>query len=438
MPFEYVHTTGEVIENNQLKLIDNYVNNYLFSLIQGLRQQNFGFDTLHRVTKEIIDYRNVLGQNRKFFIDSGGYSIIVGDVSPRDISKFIECYNMFLEKDAPEYCDYIFSLDIPIFLKYPDFNSMSYIYEMNSKSIWNSKRVLDKNLDLYNKFIFVWQFKLPNQYAVWKRIYEEQMAQESNLRHFGIGGLVGLRGITGIKFSPFTAMAYKCLKLIYDKNLSETSIIHILGVYGLHDRVELSFLHKLFNDYYLKDSNCKAQVTYDTVNYSLSGLYKLRELMIYIPENGDYICDYAHNLADKLHTIIDNGDILDIMKSEFQKIKMGEQVDDPRMASTLNVVAQTMIDRIIDEELEKNHVLELFIESENFNKFKNKFLPILKKLEKKYPLIFGNRTEKNLMNFQYISAFHTWWQNGQDSEKLEQLVEKFVSLIRFPVDLMEK
>lgn len=438
MPFEYVHTTGNVVEDNQLKLIDNYVNNYLFSLIQGLRQQNFGFDTLHRVTKEIKLYKEKLGKKRKFFIDSGGYSIIVGDVSPRDIGKFIECYNMFLERDAPEFCDYIFSLDIPIFLKYPDYNTMSYIYEMNSRSINESLKVLEKNKELYNKFVYVWQFKLPNQYTVWKQIYDEQLVNNVNIKHFGIGGLVGLRGITGIKFSPFTAMAYKCLKLIYDKNLNDTSIIHILGVYGLHDRVELSFLHKLFNEYYLKDRNCKTQITYDTVNYSLSGLYKLRELMIYIPENGDYICDYAHNLADKLYTIIDNGDILDIMKSEFQKIKMGEQVDDPRMTSMLNVIAQTMIDRIINDELDNNHILELFVECDNFNKFKNKFLPILKKLENKYPLIFGNRTEKNLMNFQYISAFHSWWQNGRDNDKLEKLVEKFVSLISFPVDLMEK
>ncbi len=85
MSSQYVHTTGDVIEPNQLKLIDKYVNNYLFSLIAGLRQGSFGFDTLHRITQEIIEYKKVLGNDRKFFIDSGGYSIIAGDVSPRDI-----------------------------------------------------------------------------------------------------------------------------------------------------------------------------------------------------------------------------------------------------------------------------------------------------------------------------------------------------------------
>ena len=184
MSSQYVHTTGDVIEPNQLKLIDKYVNNYLFSLIAGLRQGSFGFDTLHRITQEIIEYKKVLGNDRKFFIDSGGYSIIAGDVSPRDISKFIECYNLFLDRDAPDNCDYIFSLDIPIFLKYKEFNTSKYIYEMNLKSIQESKKVLLKNKELFDKFIYVWQFKLHKQNVLWKKIYDDELRQESELRHF--------------------------------------------------------------------------------------------------------------------------------------------------------------------------------------------------------------------------------------------------------------
>jgi len=289
---QYVHTTGDIIETNQLKLMSKYVNNYLFSLIAGLRQGSFGFDTLHRITQDIIEYKKMLGNNRKFFIDSGGYSIITGDVSPRDISKFIECYNLFLDRDAPDNCDHIFSLDIPIFLKYKEFNTSKYIYEMNLKSIQESKKILLKNKKLFDKFIWVWQFKLHKQNAIWKKIYDDELRQESELKHFAIGGLVSLRGITGIKFSPFIGPAFRCLKLICDKNLNKESILHILGVYHLHDRVALSFLHKLFNQYYLKDKKCSIQVTYDTVNYALSGLYKLREQIIFVPEGDDYICDF--------------------------------------------------------------------------------------------------------------------------------------------------
>jgi len=53
----YCHTTGDILSIKQLKLMDNYVNNYLFSLIAGLRQESFGFNTLHRVTQDIIEYK---------------------------------------------------------------------------------------------------------------------------------------------------------------------------------------------------------------------------------------------------------------------------------------------------------------------------------------------------------------------------------------------
>jgi len=435
--FQYVHTTGDVIEPNQLKLIDKYVNNYLFSLIKGLRQGNFGFDTLHRVTEEIKEYRQVLDGGRKFFVDSGGYSIIAGDVSPRDVAKFTECYNLFLEKDAPENCDYIFSLDIPIFLKYPQQNNIKTIYEANSRSISDSVKVLNKIPELYNKFTFVWQFKLLKQYNIWKQIYEENLAGNPNLKNFAVGGLVSLRGITGIKFSPFISMAYKNLKIIYDKNLDYTSILHILGVYHLHDRVIMSFLHKLFNRYYLKDRNCKIQITYDTVNYSLSGLYKLKEQIMFVPEDGKYVCGYAHELIDKMHLVIDDPEVLETVTRDLNCVLDGKNVEETRMASLLNVIAQTTIDKIIDEEIDKNNIVDLFVSTDNFNKFKNQILPILMNLEKKYPLIFGNRTKKNLLNFQYCFAFDTWWRNGMNEVELEKLMEKFIQLVNFPYDLSE-
>ncbi|HQF36477.1 MAG TPA: hypothetical protein PLL26_02440 [Candidatus Dojkabacteria bacterium] len=435
--FQYVHTTGDIIAPNQLKLIDKHVNNYLFSLIKGLRQGSFGFDTLHRVVEEIKEYRKILDKGRKFFIDSGGYSIIAGEVSPRDAAKFTECYNMFLEKDAFNNCDYIFSLDIPIFLKYPESNNVRTIYEANTRSITNSLKILNKNPELYNKFIFVWQFKILKQYNIWKKIYEENLVGNKNLRNFAIGGLVSLRGITGIKFSPFISMAFKNLKIIYDKNLDYTSILHILGVYHLHDRVIMSFLHKLFNRYYLKDKNCKVQITYDTVNYALSGLYKLKEQIMFIPENNTYICGYAHELIDKMHLVIDDSKILEIVMKDLNCVLENKNVEETQIASLLNVITQTTIDKIIDEEIDKNNIVDLFIGTNNFNSFKNKITPILMSLEKKYPLIFGNRTKKNLINFQYCYAFHQYWLNGQKEDELEKLIEKFISLINFPFDLSE-
>jgi len=58
-------------------------------------------------------------------------------------------------------------------------------------------------------------------------------------------------------------------------------------------------------------------------------------------------------------------------------------------------------------------------------------LPILINLEKKYPLIFGNRTSKNLLNWQYIFAFHDAFMT-QSEEKIEKLIDRFIELIAFP------
>ena len=433
--FQYVHTTGDIIGDAQKKLIDEYVHNYLFSLIAGLRQQNFGFNTLHRITQDIIKYNQVLGEDRKFFIDSGGYSIIAGDVKARDVTKFIECYNLFLERDAPNHCDYIFSLDIPIFLKEPKYNTKKYIAEMNKKSIEGSLNVIKKDPCLYDKFIFVWQHKMLNQYHVWKELYETNFGDNKDFKHFGVGGMVGLRGITNIQFSPFISMAYKCLDIIERKDISDTSIIHMLGIYGLHDRVIMAFLQRLFNEYYLKNSMCRTKITYDTVNYSLSGLYKLRELTVVIPENGGYVWGHAHDLIDKMHLIIDNPDALNRITRCLLNIRNGELVEDTEMACLLNVITQVSIDKIIDKVIVEEKFVEIFLQNPNFNSFKNNILPVFKKLEIQYPLIFGNRTKKNLINFQYCAAFNEWWVTGRDQNKLETMIEKFIKLINFPADL---
>jgi len=76
----------------------------------------------------------------------------------------------------------------------------------------------------------------------------------------------------------------------------------------------------------------------------------------------------------------------------------------------------------------------MFIECKNFNKFKNKISPILMNLEKKYPLVFGNRTQKNLLNWQQCFAFHDAYMT-QSEEKIEKLIDKLIDLIGFPYNI---
>ena len=116
----YVHTTSDLILRGPAKnVIRPYLNHYLYSLINGLSSENFGFNTVDRIAIQVKRFYNDLYKNEKLWVDSAGYSIIVGDIAPTQINVFIEAYSYYLEKYAPIDCDYMFSLDIPIFLKHP-------------------------------------------------------------------------------------------------------------------------------------------------------------------------------------------------------------------------------------------------------------------------------------------------------------------------------
>jgi len=438
--FRYIHTTSNLnFDPLERTFLDQYIDNYLYSLISGLQQTSFGFDTLNKIcNRHIVPFYNSLKSNQKLFIDSGGYSIIVGDVSPRNLTKFIECYCYFLE-NYKNYYDNIFSLDIPIFLKYPDKNNIKFISQQNHISISKSKEILDKNKDLYDKFVFVWQFKLLKQYKIWCDLYDTYFNGEKQLRNFGIGGMVGLRGVTNINFSPFIALMYKCLNIVVENDLKDKSIIHMLGVYGLHDRFIMIFLNRLFNEYYLKNSNPSIDITYDTINYSVSGYMRVRNLDNVFYENNNYQVKPIINFSDnEIENIIENDKVREAILEDLHNLKQGKPIKRTHLFAVINVVKQLIIDKIMEEIVYKDNLYEWFVSCDNYNKFKGKARSTLSSYENKYPFIFQNRTNKNLLNFQYIFAFHNWFKNERDNKKrLETMIQKFIKHINFPFDIEE-
>lgn len=430
----YIHTTSDVIVKSPSKnVIRPYVNKYLYSIINGLQQGNFGFNTVDRVFQSVKLFYENLYENEKLFIDSGGYSIIVGDVSPRNSTMFTECYGYFLEKYASDYCHHMFSLDIPIFLKYPEFNTYTNLYNSNYRSNEMMKSILDKNPELYNKLIFVWQFKIQEQYEIWKLLYDKFWLDEPRLKHFAIGGLVRLRGITGIKFSPYIGMLYKLLKIVVDRNLNEKSILHILGVYGMHDRFHLAFLQRLFNNVYLRDKAPSVQLSYDTINYFVSGLFKIRELDSIIPlEDGTYIHGDNKILVDHMDKIIKYPDALNEVQRNLECLNDSQDLCDTTLYSFLNIIRQLLTDQIMKEAIDKNDLVNEFLTFDNFNKLKNNWTSLFKMLEVQYPFVFKNYTNKILNNFQWIMSFHQWWISGADPVRLEKGMELFIQKINFP------
>jgi len=435
--FKYTHTITKLNFNqHEINLLMQYVDFFLISLIDGLRQSTFGLNTLIKTAKDIEKlHKRFIGEDKKWMIDSGGYSIIVGDVSPRDMSKFMDCYNHYLEFYAENCCDYILSLDIPILLKYPEYNNIKYITDMNYLSGTKSRKILDGNKKLYDKFIFVWQFKTPKQYKIWNNYYNDIFSDCKELKNFAIGGQVGLRGITGIDFSPFIGSCYQILDIIYKKDLNCESLLHLLGIYGLHDRFLMGILDRLFNKYYLVERQGSIKISFDTINHLVSGLFKIRELKSVIIEEGKILYDYNHKMIDKFDLLIEDIVTLKEIKRNLQNIVDNNRIGDTNIVAILEVIKNQMFNRIMDAAIDHYRIVELFIDCGTFNKFKNQFIPIYLQLEKDFPYIFKNLQNKLLINFQLIYSFDLWWRNGHDPKELEKMMGKFINMIGYPFDL---
>jgi hypothetical protein len=288
---------------------------------------------------------------------------------------------------------------------------------------------------LYDKYIFVWQFKTPKQYQIWNNLYNDLFKDLKDLKNFAIGGQVGLRGITGIDFSPFIGCCYQICDILYEKNLDYESVLHLLGIYGLHDRYLMGFLDRLFNRHYLSKRQGSIKITFDTVNHIISGLFKVRELKSVIVEDSNIIYDYNHKLIDKFHLLIENESTLKEVQMNLENILDDERIDNPSILATLEVIKNQMFNQIMDSSIDYYNVVDLFLTSGNFNKFKNQYTSIYLKLEKDFPYVFANRLDKVLLNFQYVYAFHDWWMRGRDPVQLNQMMNKFIHLINFPSDL---
>ena len=164
----------------------------LFSLISGLKQKRFGMDTLTGVAHDIEDFRSrhLASHGKKILVDSGGYSIIVGDVVEKDITKFTECYHEYQVRAVHAY-DFVMSLDIPLILDNRNFNASENIYFYNKQSLAATRENLINYPELREKLFFVWQFKTKEHFAIWNRIISE-LDLNRYVKHRALGGMVSL------------------------------------------------------------------------------------------------------------------------------------------------------------------------------------------------------------------------------------------------------
>jgi len=235
----------------------------LISLIHGINL-NIGRHIITRVTNALTRVKS-----EKKYVDSGGYSIIVGDVHPRDFRLFIQYYVHFLDTADPNLYDYLFSLDIPVLLKYPN-TKITQLYEYNKLSLSETFNVLNVKPDLKKKLIFIWQFKVENVYEMWSQLVDDFSVYE-HFDKFGVGGMVGIRRLTGISFTPFIGPFFRILYDCRRYNV-QPKLIHFLGISNYTDRIVGSILQHILN----KVLNYDTIISYDTFAVITRGMIKQR------------------------------------------------------------------------------------------------------------------------------------------------------------------
>ena len=198
----------------------------------------------------------------------------------------------------------------------------------------------------------------------------------------------------------------------------------------------MSIFDRLFN-YYLRDRKPTIKITYDTVNYTISGLFKVRELKSIIMEENNVIYNYSHLMIDKFPLLIENEDTCKNVQADLKNILDNQRISNTSILATMEVVKNQIFNQIMDAAITNYNIVELFLESKNFNQFKNNFTPIYLQLEKDFPFIFGNKLSKMLINFQLVYSFHEWWQQGRDLNKFQTMMEKYIRMIGYPFDLAD-
>lgn len=454
----YIHTTTpnvSVLNKPYQKPIYDHAQTCLISLIHVLGSKNFDISKIDKshlnpmiddgFLSELREYKQTYLQNSSpLILDSGGYSIIVGDIPYIEINRFIHCYIHALARLKNIY-DYVFSLDIPIFLNEPSQNTVANIYNSNKSSLSKSIDIIKNDEVIKEKFSMVLQWKTHKQYAIWDRLYDE-LELKNHICNYAVGGLVGLLGACPhINFAPFIGACYYWLYRYIEKgDYSRPLFIHILGQYHKSSRFIMFFMQQLFTEYYLSKVNQTCIITYDTINYSISSMFKSRVGIdiYYFDNNGDLQIEHSHTMKDDLISKIYTTDESIVkFKENCKKVKDASLLNDTSFLIPAYVYSQLNLDKFFKEFINKYNLIELFndgnfyedlTDGEKSQRMLNFIIPIIK-ANKNFTGNFISSVKSSLFR---IFFFHMdFIRNPQDKVQLDVQMTKFIDKVKFPFEL---
>lgn len=432
---QYVHVASKPkargIDYDHAIMAENKV--ALYSIIEGMRQYNFNTHTLNVVLESIKDYtkKYVRPVDGKIFIDSGGYSIIQGAVHPSAVPRFIQCYNTMLRL-TPGAFDKFFSLDIPWSKGFPGMNTRQKIMEFNDYALSTVRAILINDPVALERFSFVWHFKMLSQYEIWKTLYEKYEFNRI-IRHRAIGGMVALRRITGIKFSPFIGMAYRCFLDYLDAGRFDQDFsLHFLGMYLPYDRFEMAILDGLFARYLEGES--QVVTTYDSIN-PLQSTRKGKDIPLF-EFTGTGLAVY-NNLTEAPTAILEHvygqPGLVGFVQEEIARRRAGQRLKSADSFGPLNIYSHQQVNRFFEYLVATHGLAEVFFREWSLTKINGHFRHVLGALAKAYPALFTKSLCESIMqNVAITYWFHRWFINNRSRTRLEELIIKNIQKIGFP------
>lgn len=432
----HVTTSSELSEKNKpfMEAVSDIVSSPLYSLVDGVNTVNFGLHTVSNVAQKIEYCQQLLFPDGKMHVDSGGYSIITGAVDAHAIPSVIECWEYYAKNAIQDY-DYIFSLDIPLSLKYNSLNKADRIYELNKLSIRKLLSLIERTPEIRGKVLFVWQFKMEIQYLIWKALFDEYNLAH-HINHMAVGGMVGINKITGIQFAPFIGI---CYRILLDFVLAEPSRkvfkIHLLGMNLMHDRFHIAFMERLFNDY-MKALGVPTQIvfSYDSINYAQTSRKDINQT-IYDLE-GESIQEYQNATTvpiQVLEKVYERHGLTQSVMMELDRRKNGFRLNNSSALVPLSVYSNMALDRLFEHIIQITGIIDIFFSQRSITAILGVIHPILSDLQRLYPSIFTNHMAfviKN--NIEITHRFHQWFMDKRDHQSFEEHIHWFINKIGFP------
>lgn len=252
---KYVAVMGDAKLNLTTDIVLHYFNDYLASMGEPTTSKAWTLFQINKHFKKLIKGSKEIKKkygNKKLFIDSGGFQIIVGYINQSRVKEYIDSYHFILNKYSND-IDYIFSLDI----MNKGWNRNTLI-KLNDYSMDSSIKLIQKKPELKDKQLFIVHTRTLPVFELWKELMTKHEIYKYYER-YSFGGLVGLKKETNAKFSHFVPFTFWLIQQVLN-NKGKIKHIHMLGQSSRLAIFTSIILEKIFKEKF----NLNIEITMDS------------------------------------------------------------------------------------------------------------------------------------------------------------------------------